>query len=718
MNKRALYREYRPNKFSEVVGQEVAVKLLTKAFELNKVGHAYLFSGPRGTGKTSIARLFAKLLNCEEYVSDVCDKCSNCIDIKEGVFTDVIEIDAASNNGVKNIRDLIETIDLLPINSKYRIYIIDEVHMLSTEAFNAFLKVLEEPPTHIIFILATTEIYKIPATILSRCLRIEFNNLTDEYIYKHLRNICMKENKSYEDDALIIVAQAAEGAMRNALTYLEQLLVLSKDTIRSEDARLITGSLSNEQVDDLLKSLVNKDSQKALELIDEIVLKGIEYERIIKALINGFKQLINSKIESNLTNVFDEGFFNYIFNNLSELIVNIRKVIQPKTSLDVTILKICSYTKEINSTSIEVDNTSTLDIIQQTNDRIDSVNENNRKTLDNINKQLAQLKDEVKEVNSNSSEHIEYETKIDTPLIESMINNFITNKYVSKQEFSEEMKKRNEYDNYEERFRKIENDISLKFSKLQEIKSKKIVDEEVVSENKPNLDPKVSTNAKVDFGELQKTIIKEEKVIEETIKPIEEVKRGVLPVKEDIIDPKIFDLYKHDKIERAYNHCLKIPINEGVRNENKNKLRKIVRELGKVSSNTNVRKFCDSVEIDRDRVVDNMYNIGDDMIVVGAAASIELCKELMDINVRNEVVDFLSTKSGLNIIDYIVVPIDNYKIWRREIKDRIGLGHIKIDLSPIPIDVIRQIALIKTDQKDSIEEKIERELGIKIGIQE
>ena len=221
----ALYRTYRPQNFSEVAGQEHITKTLMNALKNDKISHAYLFSGPRGTGKTSIAKIFAKAVNCEKApTSDACCSCEICKGIAEGKISDVIEIDAASNNGVDEIRDLRERVKYVPSVCKYKVYIIDEVHMLSTSAFNALLKTLEEPPKHAIFILATTEIHKIPATILSRCQRFDFRAISTPDLIKRVSEVATKENIDITDEAIEVIALNAEGGLRDALSLLDQAI--------------------------------------------------------------------------------------------------------------------------------------------------------------------------------------------------------------------------------------------------------------------------------------------------------------------------------------------------------------------------------------------------------------------------------------------------------------------------------------------------------------
>ena len=239
----SLYRKYRPQNFADVYGQKAAIDIITNSIAKNRVGHAYLFSGSRGCGKTSVARIFAKALNCLDRQNfEPCEKCSNCTAITEGESLDVIEIDGASNNGVDNIRDLKENVTLAPFSSKYKIYIVDEVHMLSQGAFNALLKTLEEPPEHVIFILATTEPHKVPVTIRSRCQHIPFHSISPKDIYRRLEEVCKNENFNFEPEALWEIARQADGALRDALSLLEQVTAAGDITLANVEASFGAGS--------------------------------------------------------------------------------------------------------------------------------------------------------------------------------------------------------------------------------------------------------------------------------------------------------------------------------------------------------------------------------------------------------------------------------------------------------------------------------------------
>ena len=304
----ALYRTYRPQLFRDVVGQEVVVKTLQNAIANNKISHAYLFSGPRGTGKTTVARIFAKTLNCENPVlQEPCDKCRSCHEIADGISPDVIEIDAASNNGVDEIRDIREKAKFLPSGTKYKIYIIDEVHMLSTGAFNALLKTLEEPPAHVVFILATTEVQKIPSTIASRCQRFEFKALTVSEISKKLRLVCSDENVEITEEALTSIAESAEGALRDALSVLDQAISYSDEKVTIEDVNLVTGSLSYDKVIELASSFEERNVTSALEIIHALIETGKEVDKIVSGLLQFYRDMLLYK------NVSSAVYAKYIF---------------------------------------------------------------------------------------------------------------------------------------------------------------------------------------------------------------------------------------------------------------------------------------------------------------------------------------------------------------------------------------------------------------------
>src|SRR5690554_2139387 len=271
----ALYRTYRPKFFKDVFGQKVIVQTLQNALLNEKFAHAYLFSGPRGTGKTSAAKIVAKALNClEAPVSEPCGQCDVCLGVDRGDISDVIEIDAASNNGVDEIRDLRDKVKYAPSIAKYKVYIIDEVHMLTQAAFNALLKTLEEPPKYVVFILATTEVHKVPATILSRCQRFDFKNIDNKDIEDNLIKITKNEKLEITEDVIIAIAKQSEGGMRDALSLLDQVLSFSDSKITEDDVYLVSGGLSRRFINELLLLIHNKEPQKTLNFLNEILRDG------------------------------------------------------------------------------------------------------------------------------------------------------------------------------------------------------------------------------------------------------------------------------------------------------------------------------------------------------------------------------------------------------------------------------------------------------------
>ena len=290
----ALYRKYRSQTFSQLVGQEVVAKTLRQAVEQEKISHAYLFSGPRGTGKTSVAKIFAKAMNCPNQVDgEPCNNCYICQAVTEGSLEDVIEMDAASNNGVDEIREIRDKSTYAPSLARYKVYIIDEVHMLSTGAFNALLKTLEEPTQNVVFILATTELHKIPATILSRVQRFEFKSIRTQDIKDHIQTILSKENISFEPEAVEIIARRAEGGMRDALSILDQTLSLTQgNALTTAISEEITGTISLSALDDYVAALSQQDVPKALDSLNLLFENGKSMTRFVTDLLQYLRDLL------------------------------------------------------------------------------------------------------------------------------------------------------------------------------------------------------------------------------------------------------------------------------------------------------------------------------------------------------------------------------------------------------------------------------------------
>ena len=340
----SLYRKYRPSNFDEVVGQEVPVKILKNAIKNNRIAHAYIFAGIRGTGKTSIAKIFAKTVNCLEPVE--MKPCGKCVVCTQSNNTDIVEIDAASNNGVDEIRELKSKINLVPSKLKYKVYIIDEVHMLSTSAFNALLKTLEEPPSHVIFILATTEFYKVPATIVSRCQCLTFKRISKEGLIKRIKEVANLENIKITDEAIEEIAIYSEGGMRDALGMLDKLASYSLKEITLDDFLSINGLISNNDLNTFIDKIISKDNEKVLEQINVYEDLGIDYAKIIEKILERLRDLLveyyvkkndkyNSKILYDLVFVFND-IYNLLKDSINKKIIVEVKLLEYMNKIDKT----------------------------------------------------------------------------------------------------------------------------------------------------------------------------------------------------------------------------------------------------------------------------------------------------------------------------------------------------------------------------------------------
>lgn len=356
----SLYRKYRPQTFSEIYGQDAISTTLTNAIKFNRVAHAYLFSGPRGTGKTSTAKLLAKALNCTNIVDGrICDECENCQLIKNNAHPDVVEIDAASNNGVDEVRELNEKVKYAPIKGAKKVYIIDEIHMMSQGAFNALLKTLEEPPEHVVFILATTEHHKVLATIKSRCQRFNFKKLSDNDIVLCLKNILDSENAQYDTEALNIIASQSDGGMRDAISMLEQALIYSNNNVSIQTVNEALDLVSKDKIKDLYNLILSKKLNEVLDYLDSLSKSSIDYKQIINEIIElAIENIIELKVSQNekelqdfllnLVEKFDEANEKLKFDNSKRLY------------LELAILKSINYqkeNKELNVSTIIKENT-------------------------------------------------------------------------------------------------------------------------------------------------------------------------------------------------------------------------------------------------------------------------------------------------------------------------------------------------------------------------
>lgn len=371
MSYTALYRKFRPGSFDEVKGQDHIVTTLKNQIKSNRIGHAYLFTGTRGTGKTSVAKIFAKSVNCENPIEgSPCGECSVCRAIAAGVSMNVIEIDAASNNGVDNIREIVDEVSYSPTEGKYKVYIIDEVHMLSIGAFNALLKTLEEPPSYVIFILATTEYHKIPITVLSRCQRYDFRRISLETIYERLADLLQRENIAAEEKAIRYVAKAADGSMRDALSLLDQCIAFYLgQTLTYEKVLEVLGAVDVDVFNQLMECIAKNDTMSALKVVEEIIWQGRELSQFVNDFTWYMRNMLLIKSSSEMTDQLDmseedmasvkavadqisiDSLMRYI-RVFSELSNQIRYATQKRVTLELAVIKLTTPQMETNLESV------------------------------------------------------------------------------------------------------------------------------------------------------------------------------------------------------------------------------------------------------------------------------------------------------------------------------------------------------------------------------
>lgn len=397
MSYQALYRVWRPQTFEDLVGQDMITKTLKNALATKQTTHAYLFAGPRGTGKTSCAKLFAKALNCPNQVNgDPCNECETCKAITAGRLNDVIEIDAASNNGVEEIRDIRDKVKYAPTQADYKVYIIDEVHMLSTSAFNALLKTLEEPPENVVFILATTDPHKIPATIISRTQRFDFKRITSGAILERMEYILKQKQFEYDEKALNVIARAAEGGMRDALSILDQVLSFGDNKVTLDNALLVTGSVTRENLIKYLSQVQNHETVAGLQTIHAILDEGKDSKRLLEDMINCCRDLLLYKqapemLEQTGSVMIDDEFksmaeksnpetlYRYI-DTLNEQQENMRYSMHQSVYLEVLTVKLAKIDGKERKTSVQSLQTAP-----------ETLNE-----LNDLQRQVKELKDQVK----------------------------------------------------------------------------------------------------------------------------------------------------------------------------------------------------------------------------------------------------------------------------------------------------------------------------------
>ena len=376
MSYQALYRKYRPSSLEDVIGQDVVIKILKNAIVNDKVGHAYLFSGPRGIGKTSIAKIFAKTVNCTNPKDGLaCGKCDNCKTVETGFCPDIIEIDAASNNGVDEIREIKNKVNLVPNQLKYKVYIIDEVHMLSIGAFNALLKTLEEPPEHIIFILATTDPQKVPATVVSRCQCFEFHRIADDKIVERLKYVCDKEKIKLDDDVLERIAILADGGLRDAIGMLDKLNAYSSSKITLEDFEKVNGIVSKEDKDKFIEYVEFKDVTEFIKFIDNIYNNGKDLIIFTQDLI----KLVKEKMIDYYVNGknYDIEFLLAFSKVLNSLLNDIKLSSNVKTLFEINLLAFMNHkpAKSVEEVKVEPIKEEKVEIVEKTVEKEEKVEE-------------------------------------------------------------------------------------------------------------------------------------------------------------------------------------------------------------------------------------------------------------------------------------------------------------------------------------------------------
>lgn len=409
----ALYRKWRPRTFDGVVGQTAITDTLKNAIKRGKISHAFLFAGPRGTGKTSCAKIFAKALNCTNLQDgEPCNECENCLAADQGTMNDIIEIDAASNNGVDEIRDIRDKVKYAPTQGKYKVYIIDEVHMLSMGAFNALLKTLEEPPEHVVFILATTELQKVPATIISRTQRYNFKRIDQHDLIARMTYILGQEKIDFEEKALEVIAQVADGGMRDSLSILDQILSYDQDKVKYDDALRITGYAAQEKIEQVLLNLLKGETSEAFEIVHNLLQDGASTKNILDELIsltvkgmlvvksNKEATFLTKDYAAELAKIPEEKFYNLV-QAANTALNDLRYTNQQQIPLDVFVVQVTQGTtqNEIAKSSADVSS----DVVQKL-----------KTEIDNLSRQIAELRNRLFQANNRISSDFSGTIKTET----------------------------------------------------------------------------------------------------------------------------------------------------------------------------------------------------------------------------------------------------------------------------------------------------------------
>lgn len=457
----ALYRKYRPTTFDDVVGQDVVVKTLINAIKNNKLSHAYIFSGPRGTGKTSIAKILAKAINCEDKNSIICDKCVSCTQINNKQSTDIIEIDAASNNGIDEIREIRNKVGLVPTTGKYKVYIIDEVHMLTTGAFNALLKTLEEPPSHAIFILATTEFHKIPATIVSRCQKFEFKKIENKKMFDRVKKITIEEGIKIDDKCIKEIVRLSDGGLRDCISLLDQVNAYTNGNIDYNSICDVNGIIGYQTLINFLIAVFNKDLKYILHNINLFDDNGKNFVKITEELLSHLRNILLISVNKELVDdsEYYSSFINiktddiiYLIETLNDGIKNIKNSGDPLLAFELLILKYCNYDNEKYEIKMIDDEIKEMNCINKevsTIQEISSTSNNNQLSIAN----------ECLENTDNSKENsIEYDVE-------------------SESNFLDEKEENNQLQNVEMENENINNEKTLEFDENNNIENENSCEE-------------------------------------------------------------------------------------------------------------------------------------------------------------------------------------------------------------------------------------------------